>query len=52
MKTSDQLYASATLPMRMPILGRLCGPQSCCGRCEEEKNLLPLPEIEARPYTD
>jgi hypothetical protein len=44
--------ATVAIPLRKspryPFHGRLGGPQSRSGRCEVEKNLLPLPGIELR----
>jgi hypothetical protein len=36
---------------RYPLDRRLSASQSRSGRCEEKKNLLPLPRIELRPYS-
>jgi hypothetical protein len=48
MKVSGQFHAPAALlrgeQPRYPLDRRLGGPHSRSGRCEDEKNLLPLPE--------
>jgi hypothetical protein len=57
MEVSGQFHASAALfpgkSQGYPLDRKLDGPQSRSGRCGEEKNLFPLPEIEpslmARP---
>jgi hypothetical protein len=51
MEVSGQLYAPAALPPGTEPPGThwiwgWVNPQIWSGRCEEEKNLLPLPEIE------
>jgi hypothetical protein len=50
MEKSGQLHALAGLPpgKQYPLYNRLGGSQSQSGRCGEEKNLLPLSNIEGR----
>jgi hypothetical protein len=52
LETSNQLHALAELPQEkepsVAIRQEMGGPQSRCGYFGEDKNLLPLPEIEPR----
>jgi hypothetical protein len=50
MEVSGQLHAQAALLPRRDVR-MLHGPQSRSGHCDIQKNLLPLPRIEPRPYS-
>jgi hypothetical protein len=55
MEVSSQLHAPAALPSGIkplyPLDRRLGGPQSWFGLDGDDKNLLPLPDIEPRSFS-